>query len=104
MVTLGSSGCHRSSTGARAAPANRASSELVDNIDRASYVGSHACEPCHAEVFASWERSPMHRMTRLAEQAEVRAPFDGTTFHFKDDVAILEAHDGARFCALEHAT
>jgi hypothetical protein len=45
----------------------------------------------------------MHLMTRDAQGAQVRAPFDGTRFPFKDDVAVLEKRGEARFIRLEHA-
>jgi predicted CXXCH cytochrome family protein len=67
------------------------------NVERADYAGSAACDPCHAGVSAAWERSPMHRMTRDARGAEVRAPFDGKTWRFKDDVVALERHGDERF-------
>ena len=38
----------------------------------------------------------MHRMTRDAPGAEVRAPFDGTSWRFKDDAVMLEQRNGAR--------
>jgi predicted CXXCH cytochrome family protein len=46
-------------------------------------------------------KSPMHRMTRHVEGAEVRAPFDGRAFHFKGDSVTLEEHDGRRYMKLE---
>ena len=46
----------------------------------------------------------MHRMTRIPEETEVRAPFDGRVFHFKDDTARVSTHDGARFVELASAT
>ena len=42
----------------------------------------------------------MHLMTRVPEGAHIRAPFDGTTFRFKDDSARLTEKDGARFVEL----
>jgi predicted CXXCH cytochrome family protein len=45
----------------------------------------------------------MHRMTRDARGAEVRAPFDGGTWRFKDDRLELEQHDGDRFVRIEPA-
>ncbi|HEY4013171.1 MAG TPA: cytochrome c3 family protein [Polyangiaceae bacterium] len=45
----------------------------------------------------------MHRMTRDARGAEVRAPFDGRTWRFKDDRLELERHDGDRFVRIEPA-
>ena len=72
---------------------------VVSNVLRSDYAGSEACRPCHAEVYATWLRSPMHRMTRLPA-ADVRAPFDGSEFRFKDDVARLDTVGGERFMNL----
>src|SRR6185369_12354610 len=74
------------------------------NILREDYVGSAACASCHAELYAAWERSPMHRMTRLPEATEVKAPFDGREFHFKDDVARFEKVGAQRFVRLRSAS
>jgi predicted CXXCH cytochrome family protein len=75
----------------------------ASNILRQDYVGSPVCEPCHAEIYAAWQRSPMHEMTRLPEQARLRAPFDGAEFHFKDDSARFEQEGGARFMRVSSA-
>jgi predicted CXXCH cytochrome family protein len=74
------------------------------NVAREDYVGSAACEPCHPDASSSWARSPMHRMTRDPRGAEVRAPFDGTRWSFKDDAAVLERRDGDRFMRIETGT
>jgi predicted CXXCH cytochrome family protein len=73
------------------------------NILRQDYAGSQACAPCHADVVAAWSRSPMHRMTRTADTAEIRAPFDGHVFRFKGDVARFEQVKGTRFVQLSSA-
>ncbi|MFI5308536.1 MAG: hypothetical protein ACHQ53_14350, partial [Polyangiales bacterium] len=70
------------------------------NITRADYVGSEECRLCHAEIYAAWQRSPMHRMTRRAAQAEIRAPFDGEVFRVKQDSVRMEQVGGARFMRL----
>jgi predicted CXXCH cytochrome family protein len=77
---------------------------LRSNVARADYAGSRACAPCHADVVAAWEGSPMHRMTRDARGAEVRAPFEGTTWKFKDDAVVLEHRGEDRFVRIEPAT
>jgi predicted CXXCH cytochrome family protein len=46
----------------------------------------------------------MHRMTRSARGAEVRAPFDGTRWTFKDDAVVLEQRGGDRFVRIEGAS
>ncbi len=45
----------------------------------------------------------MHRMTRDARGADVRAPFDGTRWRFKDDVVTLDRRQDDRFVRLEVA-
>jgi predicted CXXCH cytochrome family protein len=45
----------------------------------------------------------MHRMTRDARGAEVRAPFDGRTWRFKDDRLELVQREGDRFVRIEPA-
>ena len=45
----------------------------------------------------------MHRMTRLPEKTDVRAPFDGRAFHFKDDVARFTQAGEARFVTVRSA-
>src|SRR5688572_10425885 len=52
---------------------------VQSNILRADYAGSAVCGDCHEAVYAAWQRSPMHRMTRLDRPGEIRAPFDGAT-------------------------
>ena len=80
-----------------APPPKGAARVVTSNVTRADYAGTAACAPCHGELVARWERSPMHRMTRRAGDAEIRAPFDGRTFRFKDDSATLERHGDARY-------
>jgi len=67
---------------------------------RTDYAGSSTCEPCHTEIAEGWARSPMHRMTRLPTDAAIDAPFDGTTFRFKEDSATLETADGERYVTI----
>ena len=81
--------------GAAASPAR-----VRSNILRVDYAGSERCAGCHAEIYALWRNAPMHLMTRLPETARIRAPFDGATFHFKNDAALLTEKDGARFVEL----
>jgi predicted CXXCH cytochrome family protein len=76
-------------------------SVVRSNVTRDDYVGSAVCARCHSDVAAAWERSPMHRMTRVARGADVQAPFDGTRWRFKTDAVVLEGHDGDRFMRIE---
>jgi predicted CXXCH cytochrome family protein len=46
----------------------------------------------------------MHRMTRDARGADIRAPFDGTTWRFKDDAVVLERRGDDRFVRVESST
>src|SRR5437588_228172 len=77
--------------------------EVRSNIVRADYAGAEACAPCHAGIYEAWRRSPMHNMTRLPAAAEVRAPFDGRAWPFKDDVARFTRAGDDRFVALHSA-
>jgi predicted CXXCH cytochrome family protein len=74
---------------------------LRSNVSRDDYAGSAVCAKCHEDVAAAWARSPMHRMTRTARGAEVRAPFDGTRWPFKDDAVTLYQRDGERFVRID---
>ena len=71
------------------------------NILFADYAGSSACKRCHPATYAAWSASPMRRMTRAADQAELRAPFDGRSFRFQDDTARLSTDGGDRFVEVD---
>ncbi len=77
---------------------------MRSNVARGDYAGSAACAPCHADVVAAWQQSPMHRMTRDARDADIRAPFDGSTLRFKDDAVVLERRGADRFVRVEHGS
>jgi predicted CXXCH cytochrome family protein len=77
-----------------------ASGAVTSNILRSDYAGSRSCEPCHQDIYRAWEKSPMHRMTRVAETADTRAPFDGRSFRFKDDSAKLSQDGSERFVSI----
>ena len=77
-----------------------ATRETRSNILRADYVGSAACARCHAEIYAKWDTSPMRKMTRDPEHADIRAPFAGETFQFKGDQATFFRQGQARFVRL----
>lgn len=102
LVTFVAAGCGAARPAGRPAVAGgqASSPHAASNILRSDYAGSARCAGCHADVYAAWQSSPMHLMTRVPETARVRAPFDGRTFHFKDDSARLTQAGGARFVQL----
>jgi len=63
--------------------------ETHSNVLRSDYVGSGVCGTCHERQYRAWLASPMHKMTQAPEQVDLRAPFSGETFVFKDDRATL---------------
>jgi predicted CXXCH cytochrome family protein len=75
---------------------------VASNVTFDDYAGSTACAKCHAAEAASFARSPMHNMTREGA-VEVRGPFDGAAFRFKEDTATLTADGAARFVTIASA-
>lgn len=73
---------------------------VTSNVRFADYAGSKACARCHAAYVESFLRSPMHNMTREAQTADIKGPFDGTVFHFHGDTALLEAAGRERFVTI----
>jgi predicted CXXCH cytochrome family protein len=73
------------------------------NVARADYVGSERCARCHADIAKRFFASPMHRMTRTAASTDVRAPFDGRSFAYKDDRLTLSTDGAERFMRVESA-
>ena len=43
---------------------NAETSQLAATAESAHYVGSQACEKCHAEVYARWKKTPMANVVR----------------------------------------
>jgi predicted CXXCH cytochrome family protein len=86
-------------------PAAGSPGQALSNVVRGDYVGSRACEPCHAEIVTAWKRSPMHRMTRDLPDAEtdIRAPFDGARVRFKNDSVVLERSGAERLVRVDAA-
>ena len=86
-------------------PGENAPDIVTSNIVRSDYAGSSSCEPCHADIYDSWMRAPMHNMTRLPSTPSLAsaldAPFDGRTFRFKNDIATLETVDGNRYMQID---
>lgn len=75
--------------------------EIASNILRRDYAGSKACADCHQEIFDKWAGSPMRNMTRDAESATIRAPFDGSMLRVGDETARMTTENGARYMAIE---
>jgi len=84
----------------QASPGGSARGRLAGNVLVGDYAGSRACQGCHADVFARWLRSPMHRMTRDAANTEVAAPFSGESFVLRGDEARMLAEGGRRYVRL----
>jgi predicted CXXCH cytochrome family protein len=104
VAAVGAAACGATRPGVELASAGPAPTHVASNIVRADYAGSARCQPCHREIHAAWERSPMHRMTRVPETTDVRAPFDGRVFRFKDDSARVSEAGGTRFVELSSAS
>src|SRR5271163_3893434 len=89
------------------APGDRSSSVAAtpiggfSNVSRDDYIGSAACASCHSRETEAWRRSPMHQMTRDVRDAEIRAPFDGTRFPFKNDAVVLDRRGADRWVHIE---
>ena len=97
---LGGCAAGRAAPSTESARGGVANGEVTSNVLRSDYVGSRACEACHQDIYRAWDKSPMHRMTRIAEAAEVRAPFDGSSFRFKDDSVKLVQDGNERFVVI----
>ncbi len=101
-LALLAAGCRTPAPPPAPPPPEAPAARLVSsNVERRDYVGSAACAPCHSEIYDTWAASPMRRMTRAGTGDAVRAPFDGSTFHFKGDEVTLEAHEGRRYMRVQ---
>jgi predicted CXXCH cytochrome family protein len=78
-------------------------SEPASNVTRQDFAGSQACAGCHPAIYDRWQNSPMHRMTRRMSRGEARAPFDGSQFRFKDDIATMVTRTGQHYMHLQSA-
>ncbi len=96
-------GASRTGTAATSS-AGGGSGVVRSNVTRGDYAGSAACAPCHADIVATWARSPMHRMTREAGTADIVAPFDGTLWRFKDEAIRLDRQGDDRLVRIESAS
>jgi predicted CXXCH cytochrome family protein len=96
--------CDRTRSGRAVGPTPVDGVTVVEsNVLRRDYVGSDDCAYCHREIHERWAASPMRQMTRVAGEADIRAPFDGAVFSFKGDEAVMETIDGERFVRLRTA-
>ena len=77
--------------------------ETSSNVERQDFAGSRACAGCHPAIYERWQSSPMHRMTRRMARGEARAPFDGSKFRFKDDLATMVTREGQHYMHIESA-
>jgi predicted CXXCH cytochrome family protein len=96
--------CAKPPTSLREPRAEQGTSTVTSNVLFSDYAGSSHCAECHADVSLRFEQSPMHRMTRAIERADVHAPFDGAQFHFKNDVATFRQLGGRKYVELRTAT
>jgi predicted CXXCH cytochrome family protein len=100
LLALSASGACAASAPGERTPSGTEAGVVRSNALRADYAGTAACGGCHAEIQQKFLASPMHRMTRLAEGAEIRAPFDGSVYRFKGDSVTTEEHGGRRYMRL----
>lgn len=103
LAVAGFLACGRPAASVRAGAAEAEAREPTSNVLRSDYAGSAVCAGCHADVFAAWSKSPMHRMTRDVATTEVAAPFDGRALRLGSDEARLSLRDGQRFLELSRA-
>lgn len=99
LLLLVASGCTRPRPQHRAPVDDLAPAPVVvgSNVLRRDYAGSPQCAHCHQAIYDAWLQSPMHRMTRDADTAEIRAPFSGGEFRFKGDRVTMETLGDQRF-------
>ena len=69
---------------------------IASNILRGDYAGSRACADCHGAIYSSWEASAMRGMTRDANTAVIRAPFDGASLRVGSDTVTMAMRGGER--------
>jgi predicted CXXCH cytochrome family protein len=77
---------------------------VASNVLRADYAGSKSCEPCHADLYAKWSKSPMRRMTRRLDETQIDARFDGRDITFHDDVIKVIDEGGRKYMRITSAT
>jgi predicted CXXCH cytochrome family protein len=103
IVTCAAAACGSTRAVPTGATAGSVPARVASNMLRSDYAGSARCAGCHPDLYARWQSSPMHLMTRAADTAAIRAPFDGQVFRFKDDTALLTQAGGVRYVQLTTA-
>lgn len=96
-------GCQPETAHSRLEP-DHGTPTVRSNVTREDYAGSRACAGCHAAQYRTWQRSPMHRMTRLADPSSIRAPFAGESLELGSDRVTMMSREGARFMQLSPAS
>ncbi len=81
-------------------PEKRELGVVESNVRREDYAGSRACAHCHTAIAERFENAPMHTMTRLPEQAVIKAPWNDAVFRFKDDELRLGKFGDERYVAI----
>lgn len=76
---------------------------VTSNVEFKDYAGTQACARCHVQYVEKWRATPMHNMTRESKLAEVKGPFNGAVFHFREDTALLTTENGERYIAIHSA-
>ncbi len=76
-------------------------SSVSQNVLSSDYAGSAACAKCHSEIARRFLRSPMHRMTRELQKADIRAPFDGHEIQLGGDRARAVSVEGRDYIRVE---
>ena len=74
------------------------SARTAEQEARPVFTGSQACQRCHQDQYASWERALHLKMTRQAAAAQVAADFrTGTRFQKYGRSYEMSTRDGRRF-------
>jgi tetratricopeptide (TPR) repeat protein len=65
-------------------------SSMPRQAQAGDYAGSQACQPCHAAIYASWQKTGMSRMFRPYKPENVIGDFRENN-HFSDETGVLVA-------------
>ena len=103
-LALAVAGCASAVVSPALPPAPAGAGVVSSNVERRDYAGSERCAGCHAAIYEAWRASPMRNMTRLARadgEPVIRAPFDGSVFHFKGDRVTAFTEEERRYLRVE---